>query len=146
VGWTPLALVPVMSLGEDFAVVLQVADPTFTWPDGTTITAEVYAMPYPSSPPPVPQFSWPGTISADGTEVSFKAESADTPPRRPDRLDFQDQGIADIRGAAHEKKGHQLQFGRWVLLHPGCPKMDTPGAECGCAASGVQKWMDTHIV
>ena len=107
-----MALVPVMSLGEDFAVVLQVADPTFTWPDGTTITAEVYAMPYPSSPPPVPQFSWPGTISAGG-------------PR---------------------KKGHQLQFGRWVLLHPGCPKMDTPGAECGCAASGVQKWMDTHIV
>jgi hypothetical protein len=106
-----LALVPVMSLGEDFAVVLQVADPTFTWPDGTTITAEVYAMPYPSSPPPVPQFSWPGTISADGTEVSFKAESADTPPRRPDRLDFQDQGIADIRGRPTKKRATSCSSG-----------------------------------
>lgn len=80
-GWQPLPIEPVFVEGQDWIVTLVPSTDTDDpiWPDGTTITANVYAANTPFWQPSsswTPLFTWDATIT--GNTVTIKGPYADT--------------------------------------------------------------------
>lgn len=77
VGWTPISIEPILSMGQDWEVTIKPAlgSTTPVWPVGATVTAYIYP-PGTDTHLPVAQwtqlYAWQGTISSDQNTVTFK--------------------------------------------------------------------------
>lgn len=83
-GWTPIAITPTFSYGQDWIAGLEPKpNTTFTtWPVGMTAVAKIYPptldVRLPFEDWPTPQYEWDGAVDVDTNVLGFKAESAET--------------------------------------------------------------------
>jgi hypothetical protein len=78
-GWEGILVEVILSRGQDWIATLQPPDdwPTPVWPDGSTVTAQIFLPGTKGMPAdwPDPVDEWEATIT-DDDEVYFKVESA----------------------------------------------------------------------